>query len=76
MKMINNLKGAHPPKVISDLRDLFKGSAERFPDRIAYYFFGRDGKQHTWTFQDAVNLARYGWAEGVSKIQQFDWLFY
>ncbi len=27
---------------------------------------------HTWTFQDAVNLARYGWAEGVSKIQQFE----
>ena len=27
---------------------------------------------HTWTFQDAVNLARYGWTEGVSKIQQFE----
>ena len=27
---------------------------------------------HTWTFQDAMNLARYGWAEGVSKIQQFE----
>ena len=26
----------------------------------------------TWTFQDAMNLARYGWAEGVSKIQQFE----
>lgn len=59
MKMINNLKGAHPPKVISDLRDLFKGSAERFPDRIAYYFFGRDGKQHTWTFQDLYDNMNY-----------------
>ena len=27
---------------------------------------------HTWTFQDAMDLARYGWAEGVSKIQQFE----
>ena len=26
----------------------------------------------TLTFQDAVNLARYGWHEGVSKIQQFE----
>lgn len=26
----------------------------------------------TCTFQDAMDLARYGWAEGVSKIQQFE----
>ena len=26
----------------------------------------------TSTFQDAMDLARYGWAEGVSKIQQFE----
>ena len=26
----------------------------------------------TWTFQEAMDLARYGWAEGVSKIQQFE----
>ena len=72
--MIDNLKGAHPPKVISDLRDLFKGSAERFPDRVAYYFFGRDGKQHTWTFKElydnmnCVGTALYKLGLGKKRI--------
>lgn len=36
--MVNNLKGASPPRVISDLRDLVKGGAEKFGDKTLYLY--------------------------------------
>jgi len=38
MRMINNLKGAHPPKVITDLRHLVISGAECFGDKFELYF--------------------------------------
>ena len=38
MRMINNLKGARPPKVITDLRDLIKGGAEIFGEKTLYFY--------------------------------------
>ena len=61
MKLVNNLKGAHPPKVITDLRDLFRGSAELYGDKVAYYFFDAEGNRKTWTFGDLFgNMNRVG----------------
>lgn len=48
--MINNLKGARPPKVIKDLRDLFRTDAELYGDKVAYTFFDRQRNKQTWTF--------------------------
>lgn len=42
MRMINNLKGARPPKVITDLRDLIKGGAELFGDKTLYFYKEKD----------------------------------
>ncbi len=59
--MINNLKGAKPVKIIKDLRDLFRTDAELYPDKVAYYFFDRHRKQHTWTFSQLYeNMNRVG----------------
>ncbi|MEE0968683.1 MAG: AMP-binding protein, partial [Clostridia bacterium] len=38
MRMLNNLKGAKPPKVISDLRDLVKSGADTFGDKTLYFY--------------------------------------
>ena len=38
MKMINNLKGAHTPKTITDLRDLVVGGAELFGEKTLYFY--------------------------------------
>ncbi len=38
MKMINNLKGAKPPKIITDLRHLVQSSAEKFGDQYLYKY--------------------------------------
>ena len=44
MRMINNLKGAKPPKVIKDLRDLVKTGAEHFGDKDLYLY--KDGSEY------------------------------
>lgn len=63
MKIVNNLKNAVPARVISDLRDLFRSNAERFADKIAYYYFLPDGTQATWTYSDIFNnMNRFGTA--------------
>ncbi len=38
MKMINNLKGSKPNKIITDLRHLVRSSAEEFGDKILYHY--------------------------------------
>ncbi len=43
MRMLNNLKGAKPPKVISDLRDLVKSGADVFGDKTLYFY--KENKQ-------------------------------
>ncbi len=48
--MINNLKGAKPVKIISDLRELFRENARLYPDKVAYYFYDRERTEHTWTY--------------------------
>ena len=44
MRMINNLKGAHPPKVITDLRHLVVSGAECFGDKTLYFYKGVNGE--------------------------------
>lgn len=44
MRMINNLKGARKPKVVSDLRDLVKGNAEIFGDKALYVY--KNGEEY------------------------------
>ncbi len=43
MKMINNLKGSRPNKVITDLRHLVRSGAELFGDNILYHYKDGDG---------------------------------
>lgn len=38
MKMVNNLKGAKKPKVITDLRDLVKSGADTFGHKPLYFY--------------------------------------
>lgn len=38
MRMVNNLKGAKPPKVISDLRDLVRSNSEIYGDKPLYFY--------------------------------------
>ncbi|MGM9682224.1 MAG: AMP-dependent synthetase/ligase [Eubacteriales bacterium] len=44
MKMINNLKGAKPPKVITDLRHLVNSGAEEFGDKSLYIYKDASGE--------------------------------
>ena len=48
--MLNNLKGAKPPKVISDLRDLVKSGSECFGDKPLYFYI-EDGETLTYSFK-------------------------
>ncbi len=50
MKMINNLKGAKPPRVISDLRDLVISDAERFGDKALYIYKNENGDFAEYSF--------------------------
>ena len=38
MRMVNNLKGAKKPKVITDLRDLVKSGADAFGHKPLYHY--------------------------------------
>lgn len=49
MRMVNNLH-AKPCKVITDLRDMVSGSAEKFGDKVLYYYLV-NGEQKTFTYQ-------------------------
>ena len=57
--MINNLKGAQPSRVISDLRDLFSTNAQRFGDKVAYYFFDASHHQQTWSYRQLYDNMTY-----------------
>ncbi len=50
MKMKNNLKGAKPSKVITDLRHLVSSSAEVFGDRN-FYLYKKDGEYVGYSFR-------------------------
>ena len=50
MKMINNLKGAKPPKVITDLRHLVSSGAENFGDRTLYFYKERNGEYAEYSY--------------------------
>lgn len=50
MRMINNLKGAKPPKVITDLRDLVKSGADVFGDKTLY-FYKENGETKEYSFK-------------------------
>ncbi|MBR4296238.1 MAG: AMP-binding protein [Clostridia bacterium] len=50
MRMINNLKGAKPPKVITDLRDLVKSGADVFGDK-PLYFYKENGETKEYSFK-------------------------
>ncbi|MBQ9086178.1 MAG: AMP-binding protein [Clostridia bacterium] len=50
MRMINNLKGAKPPKVISNLRHLVTSGAECFGDRTLYFYKERNGEYAEYSY--------------------------
>ncbi len=50
MKMINNLKGAKPPKVITDLRHLVYSGAEAFGDKTLYFYKERNGEYAEYSY--------------------------
>ena len=50
MRMINNLKGAKPPKVITDLRHLVSSGAENFGDRTLYFYKERNGEYTEYSY--------------------------
>ncbi len=63
MRMVNNLK-AKPPKVIADLRDLVKSSAEKFGEHVLYsYIENQEKKQYTyrelWDNMNCLGQALY-----------------
>ncbi len=50
MKMINNLKGAHPPKVITDLRHLVVSGAENFGEKTLYFYKDINGEVAEYSY--------------------------
>lgn len=50
MRMINNLKGARPPKVITDLRHLVESGAENFGDKTLYFYRDVNGEQAEYSY--------------------------
>ena len=50
MRMINNLKGAKPPKVITDLRHLVSSGAESFGDRTLYFYKEQNGEYAEYSY--------------------------
>lgn len=62
LRMINNLKGAKPSKVITDLRHLVKSSADQFGDKTLYRY--KDGDKFVeypykrlWEEMNAIGTA-------------------
>ena len=50
MKMINNLKGARPPKVITDLRHLVVSGAECFGEKSLYIYRDVNGEEAQYSY--------------------------
>ena len=50
MRMINNLKGAKPPKVITDLRHLVVTGAEYFGDKALYLYKDAEGEYVEYSY--------------------------
>ena len=50
MKMINNLKGAKAPKVITDLRHLVYSGAEAFGEKILYFYKDQKGETAEYSY--------------------------
>lgn len=66
MKMINNLKGAKPPKVITDLRHLVYSGAEQFGDKTLYFYKDNSGEiaEYSYTkLRDEVTAIGTAWAK-------------
>ncbi len=57
--MINNLKGAHPPKVITDLRHLVKSGAENFGDKTLYFYKDVNGELSEYSYERLYNDINY-----------------
>lgn len=51
MKLINNLKGAKPPKVISNLRHLVESGAEVFGEKTLYVYRDRNGEHANYSYK-------------------------
>ncbi len=59
MKMINNLKGARPPKTITDLRDLVVGGAEVFGDKTLYFYRDVNGDEAQYSYTQLRDEVQY-----------------
>ncbi len=75
MRMVNNLKGAKPPKVISDLRDLVRSNSEIYGDKPLYFY--KNGETYSeYSFKRLYDetvyigsaLEKRGLMKGVSVI--------
>lgn len=58
MRMVNNLKGAKPPKVITDLRHLVKSGAQAFGDKPLYFYI-ENGETLEYSFERLYNETVY-----------------
>ncbi len=58
MRMVNNLKGAKPPKVITDLRHLVKSGAEAFGDKPLYFYI-ENGETLEYSYERLYNETLY-----------------
>lgn len=59
MRMINNLKGAHPPKVITDLRHLVTSGAECFGEKTLYFYRDVNGEEAQYTYKQLKEEVEY-----------------
>ena len=59
MKMINNLKGAKPPKVITDLRHLVETGAEYFGDKALYLYKDASGEYVEYSYNRLNDDVKY-----------------
>lgn len=75
MRMVNNLKGAKSPKVISDLRDLVRSNSEIYGDKPLYFY--KNGETYSeYSFKRLYDetvyigsaLEKRGLMKGVSVI--------
>ena len=59
MRMINNLKGARPPKVITDLRHLVVSGAECFGDKTLYFYRDVNGEEAEYSYNRLSEEVQY-----------------
>ena len=68
MRMVNNLKGARTPKVITDLRHLVKSGAEAFGDKPLYFYIeNKETLEYSFKklYKETVYIGTYLQSKGL-----------